>query len=43
MGGCIKNMGQQPPKPDSKDTRDLIYFLSYMSNGMKIDGPDVRK
>jgi len=43
MGGCIKNQGQQPPKPGSKDMRDLIYFLSYMSNGMKIDGPDVRK
>ncbi len=43
MGGCIKNMGQQPPKPNSADTRNLIYFLSYMSNGMKIDGPDVRR
>ncbi len=43
LKGCIKDQGQQPPKPFSEDMRDLIYFLSYMSNGMKVDGPDVRK
>lgn len=43
LKGCIKDEGQQPPKATSKDMKDLIYFLSYMSNGMKVDGPDVRK
>lgn len=41
--GCIKDEGQKPPKLDSNDMKNLIYFISYMSNGMKIDGPDVRK
>lgn len=43
MGGCIKDQGQNPPKADSKEMRELLYFMSYMSNGMKIDGPDIRK
>jgi sulfur-oxidizing protein SoxA len=43
MSGCIKDTGQQPPKNNSKDMRNLLYFMSYMSNGLKIDGPDVRK
>lgn len=43
MSGCIKDEGQVPPKDDSKEMRELIYFMSYMSNGMKIDGPDIRK
>lgn len=43
MAGCIKDEGQVPPKADSKEMRELLYFMAYMSNGMKIDGPDIRK
>ncbi len=43
MSGCIKDEGQVPPKNTSKEMRELLYFMAYMSNGMKIDGPDFRK
>ncbi|OPX26846.1 MAG: sulfur oxidation c-type cytochrome SoxA [Campylobacteraceae bacterium 4484_166] len=43
MAGCIKDEGQVPPKADSKEMKELLYFMAYMSNGMKIDGPDIRK
>ena len=43
MSGCIKDEGQVPPKDDSQAMRELLYFMAYMSNGMKIDGPDIRK
>jgi sulfur-oxidizing protein SoxA len=43
VDGCIKDQGQNPPKTNSKDMKELIYFMSYMSNGMKFDGPDIRK
>ncbi len=43
MEGCIKDEGQNPPKPSSKEMRELLYFMAYMSNGMPVDGPDFRK
>jgi len=43
MSGCIKDQGQVPPKYDAKEMKDLLFFMAYMSNGMKIDGPDIRK
>lgn len=43
MSGCIKDEGQVPPKNTSKEMADLLYFMAYMSNGMKFDGPDFRK
>lgn len=43
MSGCIKDQGQVPPKTDSKEMKELLYFMAYMSNGMAIDGPDIRK
>jgi L-cysteine S-thiosulfotransferase len=43
ISGCIKDEGQVPPKNTSKEMKELLYFLSYMSNGMKVDGPDIRK
>ncbi len=43
MSGCINDEGQKAPKEDSKDMQELLYFMGYMSNGMKIDGPDLRK
>jgi len=43
MEGCIKDQGQVPPKTNSKEMKELLYFMAYMSNGMNVDGPDVRK
>lgn len=43
MQGCIKDQGQVPPKTSSKEMKELLYFMAYMSNGMNVDGPDVRK
>ncbi len=43
MAGCIKDTGKVPPKTSSKTMKELLYFMSYMSNGMNIDGPDIRK
>ncbi|MDC0933479.1 sulfur oxidation c-type cytochrome SoxA [Arcobacteraceae bacterium] len=43
MEGCIKDQGQVPPKTSSKEMKELLYFMAYMSNGMNVDGPDVRK
>jgi len=43
MSGCVNDTGQKAPKEDSKDMQELLYFMGYMSNGMKIDGPDLRK
>ncbi len=43
MAGCIKDEGQVPPKPTSKHMKELLYFMAYMSNGMPVDGPDIRK
>lgn len=43
MEGCIKDQGQVAPKTDSKEMKELLYFMAYMSNEMSIDGPDIRK
>jgi len=43
MTGCIKDEGQVPPKPTSNEMKELLYFMSYMSNDMNVDGPDIRK
>jgi sulfur-oxidizing protein SoxA len=43
MEGCIKDQGQNPPKPSSKEMKELLYFMAYMSNEMPVDGPDIRK
>jgi len=43
MTGCNKDQGENPHKAESKWMKELLYFMSYMSNGMNIDGPDIRK
>lgn len=43
MAGCVKDQGQVPPKATSKDMKDLLFFMAYMNNGIKFDGPDMRK
>ncbi|WP_457608524.1 sulfur oxidation c-type cytochrome SoxA [Nitratifractor sp.] len=41
--GCEKNQGETPHKPGSDWTAEMVYFMSYMSNGLPVDGPDIRK
>ncbi len=43
MTGCNKDQGENPHKANSKWMKELLYFMAYMSNGMNIDGPDIRK
>jgi sulfur-oxidizing protein SoxA len=43
MSGCVKDQGQVPPKATSSQMKELLYFMSYMSNDMNVDGPDIRK
>jgi len=43
LGGCNRNMGEKPHKAGSDWTSDILYFMAYMSNGMDLSGPDVRK
>jgi sulfur-oxidizing protein SoxA len=43
MGGCNKDQGEKPHKPESQWMKELLYFMAYMSNGMPVNGPDIRK
>lgn len=43
VSGCVVDQGQVPPKDESTQMKELLYFVAYMSNGMDIDGPDIRK
>ncbi len=43
LAGCVKDTGSEKPKMQSKPLKELEYFLTYMSNGMKLNGPDTRK
>ena len=43
LKGCNKDQGENPHKPGSRWLNELAYFMAYMSNGMPVDGPDVRK
>jgi len=41
--GCNKQVRAKPFAEQSDEYRDLEYFLSYMSNGIKWNGPGARK
>ncbi len=41
--GCNKQVRAKPFKPQSEEYRDLEYFLAYMSNGIKLNGPAARQ
>jgi sulfur-oxidizing protein SoxA len=43
LGGCNRNMGEKPHKASSDWSSDVLYFMAYMSNGMDLSGPDVRR
>jgi sulfur-oxidizing protein SoxA len=41
--GCIRDVRARPFPLQSPEYRNLEYFLSYMSNGLEINGPGARK
>jgi len=41
--GCNKQVRAKPFKPQSKEYRNLEYFLTYMSNGLPSNAPGMRK
>jgi len=43
FGGCNKQVRAKPFASQSEEYRDLEYFLTYMSNGIKWNGPGARK
>lgn len=42
-GGCNKQVRAKPFKPQSPEYKALEYFESYMSNGLAVNGPALRK
>ena len=41
-GGCQGNVRAKPYKAQSKEYRNLEFFHTYMSNGIKLNGPQTR-
>ncbi len=41
--GCNEQVRAKPYAPQSEEYRDLEYFHTYISNGLKINGPGTRK
>ncbi len=41
--GCNKNIRAKPMKAQGPEYRNLEYFLTYMSNGLALNGPGARK
>lgn len=41
--GCNKQVRAKPFKAQGEEYRDLEYFLTHMSNGIKLNGPSARK
>ena len=42
-GGCNKQVRAKPLKAQGEEYNDLEYFHTYMSNGIKLNGPAVRQ
>jgi sulfur-oxidizing protein SoxA len=40
---CNSQVGAEPFPPQSEAYRNLEYFISYLSNGMELNGPASRK
>lgn len=43
LGGCNANIRAKPFAAQSDEYKALEYFLSYMSNGLEVNGPSSRK
>ena len=43
FGGCNKNIRAKPFAAQGEEYRNLEFFLSYMNNGLELNGPGARK
>lgn len=43
FAGCVRDVRARPFELQSTEYRNLEYFLSYMSNGLELNGPGARK
>ncbi len=43
FAGCIRDVRAKPFELQSTEYRNLEYFLTYMSNGLEVNGPGARK
>lgn len=43
LQGCVNDTGSEKPAFQSKILREIEYYVTYMSNGLEINGPDTRK
>jgi sulfur-oxidizing protein SoxA len=43
FAGCVRDVRARPFDLQSEEYRNLEYFLSYMSNGLEVNGPGARK
>jgi sulfur-oxidizing protein SoxA len=41
--GCVRDVGARPFDEQSEEYRNLEYFLTFMSNGLEVNGPGARK
>lgn len=41
--GCVRDVRARPFEQQSEEYRNLEYFLTYMSNGLAVNGPGARK
>ncbi|MFC1775950.1 sulfur oxidation c-type cytochrome SoxA [Pseudomonadota bacterium] len=41
--GCVRDVRAKPFELQSREFRNLEYFLTYMSNGLEVNGPGARK
>jgi len=43
FSGCVRDVRAKPFALQSREFRNLEYFLTYMSNGLEVNGPGARK
>jgi sulfur-oxidizing protein SoxA len=43
FAGCLNRVRAKPFRAQNEEYRNLEYFISYMSNGLEINGPGSRK
>jgi len=43
FSGCVRDVRAKPFNLQSSEFRNLEYFLTYMSNGLEVNGPGARK
>ncbi|MDP6191207.1 MAG: sulfur oxidation c-type cytochrome SoxA, partial [Gammaproteobacteria bacterium] len=43
FGGCQKNVRGVPYKTQGEEFGNLEFFMTYMSNGLEVNGPGARK